>query len=216
MNRFTFKEFKPKSGKSAEQLVIFLHGFGANGENLIELGQIMSTQLPDVHFVSPNAPFACEGTGNGYQWFDLWDRSEEMLYQGLESTAPLLTDFIDQQLKRLDLSYKNLALIGFSQGTMMSLHMALRKLPQIAALIGFSGGLIAGSNLPQTITAKPPTLLIHGDADTVVPVQKTEQALKAMLSLTCPAQAHILPGLGHSIDQAGLKLATEFLTSNLI
>ncbi|MEZ5690459.1 MAG: alpha/beta fold hydrolase [Rickettsiales bacterium] len=202
---------KPSSGAAAKQLVILLHGWGADGPNLIDIGDMLGRALPDAHFVAPNAPFVCEANPYGFQWFSLMDRQPQHMLDGVNKAAGLLNEFIDEQLAELSLDNSNLALVGFSQGTMTALHVALRRTPQIAAVVGFSGALIGAEILAKEIVARPPIALIHGEADDVVPYSSLAHATQTLKEHGCGVQSHTRPFLGHSIDMEGIVIAAEFL-----
>jgi phospholipase/carboxylesterase len=202
---------KSAAGSAPRQLVILLHGLGADGSDLIGLAPYWAPLLPEAEFVSPDAPFPCDMAPFGRQWFTLQDRSPVSILAGVRAAAPILDAFIDDALKARNLEESRLALVGFSQGTMMSLYVGLRRAKAPAGILGFSGALIGAESLPQEIRSRPPVLLIHGDSDEIVPFQAmalAEQGLKAVglsvESLTCP-------GLGHGIDEAGLKRGSAFL-----
>jgi len=202
---------KPASGGAPRQLVILLHGLGADGNDLIGLAPYWAPLLPEAEFVSPDAPFPCDMAPFGRQWFSLQDRSPATILAGVRAAAPILDAFIDDALAARNLDESRLALVGFSQGTMMSLYVGLRRNTALAGIVGFSGALIGAESLPQEIRTRPPVLLIHGDSDEIVPFQAlslAEQGLRAagiaVESLTCP-------GLGHGIDEAGLKRGGAFL-----
>ncbi len=201
----------PASGKPAKQLVILLHGWGADGYNLIDLADAFAPALPDAHFIAPNAPFVCEVNPYGFQWFSLMDRSPDHMLAGIRKAADILNDFIDEQLLELGLDNGNLALVGFSQGTMTALHVALRRKPQIAALVGYSGMLVAPEVLPAEITARPPVCLIHGNMDDVVPYASLANATEVLRAHGVSVDAHTRPFLGHSIDMEGITIASKFL-----
>jgi phospholipase/carboxylesterase len=205
----------PASRGKAKQLVVLLHGWGADGPNLIDLGDVLGQVLPDAHFIAPNAPYPCEANPFGYQWFSLMDRSPANLQAGVENASNILNGFLDQQLEQLGLDHSKLALVGFSQGTMTGLHVALRRTPQIAALVGFSGSLLAPERLASELKSKPPVCLIHGDSDDVVPYAALAAAKQALSAAGVPVHAHSRPMLGHSIDMEGLKIAAEFLIGQL-
>jgi len=202
---------KPASGGNAKQLVIILHGWGADGYNLIDLAEIFSRVLPDAHFIAPNAPFICEANPFGFQWFSLMDRQPQHMLAGAGKAASLLNEFIDEQLAELSLKNDNLALVGFSQGTMTALHVALRRTPQIAAIVGFSGALIGTEVLAKEITARPPVCLIHGAMDEVVPYASLAHATEVLKNHGLNVEPHTRPFLGHSIDMDGMAIAAEFL-----
>ena len=207
---------KPASGGKAKQLVIILHGWGADGANLIDLADVFARTLPDAHFIAPNAPFVCEANSYGFQWFSLMDRSPQHMLAGARKAMDLLNDFIDEQLANLGLDNSNLALVGFSQGTMLALHLAMRRTPQMAAIVGFSGALVSAEILPQEITARPPVCLIHGDADDVVPYASLAHATKNLWANGVTVTPHTRPFLGHSIDMEGIAIAAEFLQTQFI
>jgi len=202
---------QPASGGKAKQLIIFLHGWGADGPNLIDLADMFAATLPDAQFIAPNAPQVCEVNPYGYQWFSLMDRQPQHMLAGVRGAADILNHFIDEQLKALVLDNSKLALVGFSQGTMVGLHVALRRTPAIAALVGFSGALIGAETLAKEITARPPVCLIHGQADDVVPFASLKHAADALTSHGVPVTAHPRPFLGHSIDMEGMAIAARFL-----
>lgn len=203
----------PASGGKAKQLVILLHGWGADGYNLIDLAEMFAPALPDAHFIAPNAPFVCEANPYGFQWFSLMDRSPENLLSGIRKASDILNEFIDEQLAAT--GAQQLALVGFSQGTMTALHLALRRTPEIAAVVGFSGSLIAPEILPQEIAARPPVCLIHGSADDVVPYASLALATENLEANGVSVTPHTRPFLGHSIDMEGIEIAKEFLRERL-
>lgn len=202
---------KPLSGNAPKQLVLFLHGWGADGPNLIDLADMIAPALPDAMFIAPNAPFVCEVNPYGFQWFGLMDRTPSKMLAGAREAATLLNAFIDEQLKSLDLDNSKLALVGFSQGTMTGLHVALRREPPMAAFVGFSGALVGAETLKDEAKAKLPVCLIHGQMDDVVPYASLKHASDALTGIGLTAQTHTRPGLGHSIDLEGIKIAAEFL-----
>lgn len=206
---------EPADGGPAQQLVVFLHGLGADGNDLIQLAPAFAPVLPQAAFVSPHAPFACDMAPMGYQWFSLRDTSYEALLSGVGTAAPLIEGFLEAELERLGLGWTRLALVGFSQGAMLALHVALRRAEACAALIGFSGALIGGDRLAGEIRSRPPTLLVHGDMDEVVPVQALPAAVSTLEALDVPVESERRPGLGHGIDERGLELARDFLARHL-
>jgi phospholipase/carboxylesterase len=205
----------PKSGGTPKQLVVFLHGYGSNGEDLISLAPYWADLLPDAEFASPNAPFPCEQNPfGGFQWFGLEDRSAEMRLGGTRAAATHLDAFLDAALKARGLDESKLALVGFSQGTMMSLHVGPRRAVAPAAIVGFSGALIAPDALTAELKSKPPVLLVHGMADPVVPFAAMGTAAQALQALGLKVEAIARPGLPHSIDQEGLARGGRFLQEN--
>lgn len=201
----------PASGGTPRQVVMLLHGLGADGSDLIGLGEYWRRVLPDAVFVAPNAPYPCDMAPYGHQWFSLQDRTPAMIEAGLRATAPILDNVIDETLAGLGLEERNLALVGFSQGTMMSLFVALRRARPVAGVLGFSGALVAPESLPQEIRARPRVLLMHGEADEIVPFEMMSAAESALRQNGVPVEAIRRPGLGHAIDQTGLVRGGAFL-----
>lgn len=195
---------------TAAQLIVLCHGYGSDGNDLIGLVPHWRNYLPHAAFVAPNAPQR-HPLGPGYQWFPLSRIDPEEALRGTEAAAPLLDSFIDGELKRLGLAANKLALVGFSQGTMMSLYVGLRRTVAPAAIVGFSGVLVGADTVPAR-GARPPVLLVHGDADQVVPPQTLLMAANALAGLGVPVQWHMSKGLGHGIDGFGLALAGRFLS----
>ena len=202
----------PLAGGKPEQLVVFLHGYGSNGEDLISLAPYLGPALPEAEFLSPNAPFPCEANPfGGYQWLGLEERNDETRLQGAREAAPILDAYLDEQLAARGLTEAQLALIGFSQGTMMALHVGLRRATPAAAIIGYSGMLVAPDLLAGEIRAKPPVLLVHGMADQVLPFAAMAEAEEALKAAGVRVVAEGRPGLPHSIDQRGLELGASML-----
>lgn len=208
---------RPRSGK-ARQLVVFLHGYGANGDDLIEIGREWQPWLPDAAFVAPHAPEACPSSGFGRQWFGLTFRDPGERWRGVNHAEPTLNTFLDTELERHGLAPDRLALVGFSQGTMMALHVGLRRTVRPAAVVGYSGILVtppAGieDTAPLSATNAPPVLLIHGEADEVIPVEGLFYSMETLAKAGIPSQWHLSPRIGHGIDAGGLKHGGLFLTS---
>jgi phospholipase/carboxylesterase len=201
----------PSSGGKPRQLVILLHGIGADGNDLIGLAPVWSQLLPDAEFVSPNAPFPCDMAPYGFQWFSLQDRSPAMILAGVHAAAPALDAFIDDALATRGLAEKDLALVGFSQGTMMSLYVGLRRARAVAGILGYSGALIGAETLAAEVGSKPRVMLVHGDADPVVPFQALALAERALEAAGVPIETIARPGLAHGIDEEGLKAGARFL-----
>ncbi len=194
----------------ASHLVVLCHGYGSDGNDLIGLVPHWQTSLPSAAFVAPHAPERCAIAGAGYQWFPLSRLDPHETLQGTEAAAPKLNAFLDAELKRLNLTGDRLALVGFSHGTMMSLYVGLRRKPAPAAIVGFSGLLTGGETLHHSENA-PPVLLLHGDADQVIPPQALFMSANALGNAGVPVQWHMSKGLGHGIDAVGLALAGQFL-----
>jgi len=200
----------PRSGGPAKQLVILLHGWGADGNDLISLAPYWGEMLPDAAFVSPHAPFPCD-MGFGRQWFSLADRTPEVIMAEVRLVAPMIDAFIDDQLAAHDLVPDRLAVVGFSQGTMMALYVTPRRPDQIAALVGYSGRLIGGSTLAAETKSRPPVRLIHGERDDIVPASSMEGAGEALVAAGFSVETHLRPGLGHGIDPEGIAIAGQFM-----
>jgi phospholipase/carboxylesterase len=205
---------KPAYGGKPRQLVVLLHGIGADGNDLIGLAPYWAPLLPEAEFVSPDAPFPCDMAPYGRQWFSLQDRTHAKILAGARTAAPALDAFLDQALAERGLDDRHMALVGFSQGTMMSLYVGLRRAKSPAAILGYSGALIGVEFLPDEIRSRPPVMLVHGDADEVVPVQALPLAVEALGTVGVPVEHLVCPGLGHSIDEAGLKRGGAFLRNS--
>jgi len=201
---------EPPSGQ-VKRLVVFLHGYGADGNDLIDVGRAWQSILPDTAFVSPHAPERMSQAPTGRQWFPLFTRAPNERWEGATKAAPGLERFLETELARRKLPPSALALVGFSQGTMMALHVGLRRAKPLAGIIGFSGMLAAPETLGAEIKSRPPVLLLHGDSDEMIPPQMTERAAHALDQNGVKTTMHIAPGVGHGIDQTGLGLAARFL-----
>jgi len=206
---------EPRSGK-ARQLVVFLHGYGADGNDLIEIGRAWAGLLPDAAFISPHAPRPCGQAPMGREWFPLTFRDPDERWTGVNAAAPQLNAFLDTELKRRNLPNSALALVGFSQGTMMALHVGLRRAESPAAIVSYSGMLVIPEEIDPDkfageIVNHPPVLLVHGDQDQLIPVQALMHAAQGLAALEVPVEWHISPGVAHGIDQEGLRQGGEFL-----
>lgn len=202
----------PASGGAPRSMVILLHGYGSNGDDLIALAPYWRGALPDTVFLSPNAPQPCPGAPGGRQWWPLTSFSPKARAAGVREAAPTLDAYIDSQLAGYGLVEDRLALVGFSQGTMVALHVGPRRERRLAGIVGYSGMLADPDGLGAELRSRPPVLLVHGDADPMVPVTALGQAATALEPLGFDVAAHISPGLGHSIDEAGLRLGAQFLS----
>jgi phospholipase/carboxylesterase len=205
----------PMSG-SAKQLVVFLHGYGADGDDLIEIGRQWQHWLPDAAFVAPHAPELLPGQPAGRQWFALTFRDLHERWRGVNHAAPGLESFLEAELGRVQLPASKLALVGFSQGTMMALHVGLRRLQPPAAIVGYSGLLVleegtGPESLPGQIRAKPPILLVHGDRDEVIPLDALFMSADALAAAEVPSEWHLSIGVGHGIDAEALRHGGLFL-----
>jgi phospholipase/carboxylesterase len=206
---------EPRSG-AVRQLVVFLHGYGADGNDLIDIGRAWQPLLPQAAFVSPHAPEPCGQAPTGRQWFALSMRDPNERWLGANKAAPVLERFLDAELRRRNLPPSALVLVGFSQGTMMALHVGLRRATAPLAIVGYSGLLVVppdanADTFAAEIKSRPPVLLIHGDSDDLIPPEALFHATNGLASLEIPVEWHIASGTGHGIDQEGLRHGGEFL-----
>ena len=195
----------PASKASPQQLVVLCHGLGADGHDLIDLAPTWAQALPDALFVSVDAPFLHD-SGFGRQWWSVADRSPPKMEAGARRAAEYLDRFIDAELGRLGLSATAYALMGFSQGAMTVSFTGLRRSAAPRAILAFSGALIAPETLEKEIANRPPVLLVHGEADDVVPAQRSHDAEAALRAINVPVEAVYVPRLGHGIDETGLAM----------
>ncbi|MCA0246020.1 MAG: dienelactone hydrolase family protein [Proteobacteria bacterium] len=201
----------PQGGGKPGHLVVLLHGYGADGNDLIGLAPLLGQLMPDVVFHAPNAPQPCEGNPFGYQWFGISRLDPAIALAGVRTAAPLLDAYLDETMAAYGLDESKTVLVGFSQGTMMALHVGLRRQKQLAGIIGFSGMLAGAELLQSELQNRPPVLLIHGDSDEMLPHTLTQRAAAALTGEGLQVGVHIAPGVGHSIDETGLQLAARFL-----
>lgn len=211
MPRLSGPSRPPAAGGKARRLVILLHGLGADGNDLIGLAPYWARLLPSAEFLSPNAPFPCDMAPYGYQWFSSQDRSPEAVLAGVRAAAPILDAFIDEALEERGLTDRDLALVGFSQGTMMSLFVGLRREKPFAGIVGFSGRLLAPELLASEMRSRPPILMVHGTDDPLVPYASLAAAETALKAAGVPVETVTCPGIGHSIDEQGLRRGGLFL-----
>lgn len=209
----------------ADSAVILLHGYGADGNDLIGLAPYLSRALPDAAFHAPNAPQPCEMAPTGRQWFSLAQYDPDMLRrdpqtmdtvyrameEGVRTVAPALEAYIDDVAAQHGLNRDRIALLGFSQGSMMALHVGLRGTAPVAAVLGYSGALVGAPSLPAEITARPPVLLVHGENDPVVPFPAMAAAAEALTAAGLDVQTLARPGLEHGIDETGIVAGIEVL-----
>ena len=206
---------EPSSGNPPKQMIIFVHGYGADGNDLIGLANYFQSILPEAIFLSPHAPEACSMNPSGYQWFDLTSTDPAVLWSKILVAADHLNEFIDSKLLEYNIPEENLALIGFSQGTMMSLHVSLRRKNTMAAVLGYSGRLIGADLLKDDLISKPSIYLIHGDQDPMVPYQESLTAEKVLKEYSIDIKTHISEHTQHSIAEDGLRIGVDFLASKL-
>lgn len=213
-----------KSGRRAsasgttKNVVVFLHGYGADGADLLGLADPLAPHMPDTVFLAPNAPENCTGNPMGFQWFPIpWidGSSQEAALEGLERASDDLNVYLDKVLEEENVTPSDLMIIGFSQGTMMALHVLPRRTEEVSGIIGFSGRLMAPERLTAEVVSRPPVLLIHGDQDDVVPPQSMNEAGEALGESGFDVYAHIMQGTGHGIAPDGLGVALTFMKQRL-
>lgn len=208
---------RPAASGRARSLVVLLHGYGADGNDLIGLADALGPHLPDAAFASPNAPEACAVNPIGRQWFSIpWidGSSEAERDAGFARAAPALDAFLGVEMARTGVSEAETALVGFSQGTMMALHVGPRRPGRLAGIVGFSGRYLTPGP-EEAIPQKPPVLLVHGDLDEVLPVSELEAARLGLAAQGFAVTAHVSRGVGHGIAPDGLGLALGFLKERL-
>lgn len=207
----------PASGVT-KRIVVFVHGYGADGADLLGLADPLAPHLPDTLFLAPDAPEPCVGNPFGRQWFPIpWldGSSEAAASAGLEASSKDLNAFLDARLEETGLAPRALALVGFSQGAMMSLHVAPRRAEAIAGIVAISGRLLSPELLAAEAVVKPPVLLVHGDADPVVPFEDMGKAGNALVAAGFETYGHVMKGTGHGIAPDGLSVALSFLKDRL-
>jgi phospholipase/carboxylesterase len=213
----TFGRQAARSGR-ARSLVVFVHGYGANGADLLGLADPLAPHLPDTVFVAPDAPEPCRGNPFGFQWFPVpWldGSSIEEAAEGLARSSVDLNAFLDARLADEGLSDQAMALVGFSQGSMMSLHIAPRRARPVAAVVAFSGRLLEPERLAAETRVRPPVLLLHGDQDPVVPFEDMALAGDALVKAGFETYGHVMEEAGHGISPDGLSAALGFLKARL-
>ena len=200
----------PLSGSAPTALVVLIHGYGSNGEDLIALARAIQPSLPHAAFVAPNAPSPLGRMAAAYQWWPIETFSMAERATGAASAAPALDAFITEELDRTGLPSSRLVLVGFSQGTMMALHVGLRRSTPVAGIVGIAGMLVAPDTLAAEICSRPSVLLIHGTEDDVVPFRSMALANTALAAVGVAVETHVSPGTGHTVGQDGLTAATAF------
>ena len=217
MKSLNFGSHNAASG-TTRSLVVFLHGYGADGADLLGLAGALAPDLPHTRFVAPDAPTRIAGAPSGRQWFPIprFDGSTEaQAALGLAAASAALNEFLDQQLAQDGLGPEALALFGFSQGAMMSLHVAPRRKVAMAGVVAISGRLIRPEALQAEAIVKPPVLIVHGDQDPVVPFAEMARAGNALIAAEFATFGHVMKGTGHGIAPDGLSVALSFLKDRL-
>jgi phospholipase/carboxylesterase len=207
----------PLSGETGS-VVVLLHGYGADGADLLGLADPLGAHMPDTLFVAPDAPERCKNNPFGYQWFPIpWldGSSQEAAEASQAVSAGLLDRFLDDLLAEEGLRPSQMILFGFSQGTMMSLHVAPRRAEPVAGVVGFSGRLLVPERLEAEAVSKPPILLVHGDADDIVPIASLREAGDALTRAGFETYGHVMRGTAHGIAPDGLSVALAFMREKL-
>ena len=200
----------PAAGGAPREIVVLLHGYGSNGGDLIAMAPLWRMTMPSALFVAPNGPERCQMGFGGYQWWGLTSFSLTDLAAGVRRAGPVLDAYLDELLAETGLPADRLLLAGFSQGTMMALHVGPRRAAQVAGIIGYSGMLADPQTRADEIRSKPPVLLVHGTADPVVPIRGMREAGRELRRLGLPVEDHETPGLGHMVDPTGLARGDAF------
>ena len=212
------KRKEPLSGE-LRSIVVFLHGYGANGADLLGLADPLGEHLPDTLFVAPDAPESIPGAPGGFQWFPIpWidGSSEEEAERGLNAATDDLNAFLNALMVDEDVLPEQVVLFGFSQGTMMALHVAPRREDAVAGIVAFSGRLLNPEVLADEVQVRPPVMLVHGDQDDVVPVQSLPAAAEALQQAGWKdVYAHVMEGTAHGIAPDGLSVALAFMRDKL-
>ena len=217
MSELNFKRKASASGEDSS-VVLFLHGYGADGADLLGLSDPLAPHLPDTVFYAVDAPTRSMANPMGFQWFPIpWidGSSEAAAAEGLRHSAKLLNDFIDKVLADEGLAPENLVLFGFSQGSMMSMHVAPRRQDPVAGVVAFSGRLMFPEMMSEEALSKPRVVLIHGDADDVVPFAEMQNAAEALQGAGFEVFGHVMEGTGHGIAPDGLSVALAFIRQQL-
>jgi len=207
-------QIEPLSGGKPKSVVVLLHGYGDSGQGLISLAPHWQAEMPDTLFLAPNAPHPCEiAPTSGFQWFSLQEYNPQSLLKGTEAAHSILDNYLDKIVEEYGISADKMALVGFSQGTMMSLYTGPRSKEKLAGILGYSGALVGGGGLKST--QKPPIHLIHGDNDSIVPVAAYHHARDILVKNDFEVSGYTTPGLEHSIDEQGLNSGLNFLLEML-
>ncbi|MFA6280857.1 MAG: alpha/beta fold hydrolase [Bdellovibrionales bacterium] len=201
----------PPQGQPTKRAVIILHGLGDSAAGIISLAEAFRPALPETEFLAPDAPFPCDFSPFGFQWFSANDWTSSVVLEGVIRAAQPLNDYIDYVMESRGLTPDKVALLGFSQGTMMSLYVAPRRTPALAGVLGYSGALIGGEELKSERQSSPPIHLIHGKDDDVVPFVSMAKAVDGLRAVNLNVSTESCEGLGHSIDDTGVASGLQFL-----
>lgn len=204
---------RTKSGALPKQQFFLFHGWGADGPNLLDIAEALSHTFPDAEFHMPNAPELCDNNTSGYQWFSLRDESADALMSGVEKAAKIAEHYIREKSSEANLAAQDVVLLGFSQGAMLSMHLALTRPDLCSVVTAYSGKLI---NVPDsTVATPPPIMLAHGDEDIVIPVEAMIEAYQHLKKLGGKVDGYRMADLGHGINQAGIELAQKFILDHM-
>ena len=215
--RMDLKRLEPKSNKT-KSIVVFLHGYGADGADLLNIGNVLSQHLPDTLFIAPDAPTKCQISEFGFQWFPIPamdGSSESEAKKELDRICTFTNQWIDRLIDIEDVKSRDIFLFGFSQGTMLSLYLGPQRLQPLGGVVGFSGKLVNLESFKLKILSRPPVLLIHGDEDPVVSPLYLSEAVKELKLLNFQVRQHVSVGVAHSIAPDGLAEALRFIKERI-
>ena len=213
---FNVTSFSPLSKNEPKQMIILCHGYGGDGQDISVLANNWRRFLPDAVFLCPNAPEVCTVNQLGYQWFDMTIENDEAILEKSLVTEKILNTFLDQVLDNFQLDEKNLALVGFSQGCMMIIQIALKKKKQINCLVGYSGKIINKRHLSDNIVSRPKIFLMHGDRDTIVSPSHLLESKEFLVQQNLKIRTKIFKNCEHKISVEGSSFGLEFLRKNLL
>ncbi|WP_298558144.1 alpha/beta fold hydrolase [uncultured Aliiroseovarius sp.] len=218
MTRILESKRREAASGTTKSVVVFLHGYGADGADLLGLADPLSEHMPDTTFIAPDAPEKCLGNPMGYQWFPIpWldGSSEEDSMRGVEMATADINAFLDQVLEDEGIEPSQLIVFGFSQGTMMSLRVLPRRDEPIAGLVAFSGRMLEPDQFAENVVSKLPILLVHGDQDDMVPPGHFSESGEVLQAAGFETYGFIMKGTGHGIAMDGLSVALSFMRDNL-
>ena len=207
---------EPLSKNKPKQAIILCHGYGGDGKDISALAINWQRFLPDAIFLCPDAPEVCSVSPQGFQWFDLSIEKEDVIFEKSLVAEEKLTLFLDQVLSQIQLEPKNLALVGFSQGCMMSLQVGLKNKKQIGCVIGYSGKVINQKHLSNNINSKPKVFLMHGENDTIVSPMHLLEAKEYLKNQGINVKTKMFKNCEHKISVEGSSLGLGFLKKNLL